>query len=83
MQICAFGPKFADLGETIMNTPICDFVDEYKKSKALRLHMPGHKGREYLGVAHEDEAHECHGKGDEEEGYPDIVEYHVAEFFYR
>ena len=33
-----------------MNTPICDFVNEYKESGALRLHMPGHKGCSFLGV---------------------------------
>lgn len=27
-----------------METPICDFVAQYAKSNALRLHMPGHKG---------------------------------------
>ena len=27
-----------------MKTPICDFVDGYARSEALRLHMPGHKG---------------------------------------
>ena len=32
-----------------MNTPICDFVNEYAKSKAERLHMPGHKGMPFLG----------------------------------
>ncbi len=32
-----------------MNTPICDFVNEYIKSKAERLHMPGHKGVPLLG----------------------------------
>ncbi len=32
-----------------MNTPICDFVNEYVKSKADRLHMPGHKGLPFLG----------------------------------
>lgn len=32
-----------------MNTPICDFVNEYAKSKAERLHMPGHKGVPLLG----------------------------------
>lgn len=32
-----------------MNTPICDFVSRYSQSKAARLHMPGHKGRGYLG----------------------------------
>lgn len=33
-----------------MNTPICDFVREYGAKNALRLHMPGHKGRGPLGV---------------------------------
>ena len=33
-----------------MNTPICDFVNEYARSNALRLHMPGHKGAGMLGV---------------------------------
>ncbi len=32
-----------------MKTPICDFVNEYAKSKAERLHMPGHKGVPFLG----------------------------------
>lgn len=32
-----------------MNTPICDFVDEYKNKNAARLHMPGHKGKALLG----------------------------------
>lgn len=32
-----------------MNTPICDFVAEYCRSGALRLHMPGHKGKGPLG----------------------------------
>lgn len=32
-----------------MKTPICDFVNEYAKSNAMRLHMPGHKGKEILG----------------------------------
>ena len=32
-----------------MNTPICDFVKDYAKSSALRLHMPGHKGVDFLG----------------------------------
>ncbi len=27
-----------------MNTPIYDFVQEYRESNAVRLHMPGHKG---------------------------------------
>ncbi len=33
-----------------MKTPICDFVNEYKKSGKLRLHMPGHKGKSFLGI---------------------------------
>lgn len=33
-----------------MKTPICDFVREYEKSGAMRLHMPGHKGRGTLGI---------------------------------
>lgn len=33
-----------------MNTPICDFVNRYAGSDALRLHMPGHKGQSILGV---------------------------------
>ncbi len=28
-----------------MNKPICDFVSKYSQSDAMRLHMPGHKGR--------------------------------------
>ena len=32
-----------------MNTPICDFVKNYKDSEAVRLHMPGHKGKAFLG----------------------------------
>lgn len=34
-----------------MNTPICDFVQQYKNSNAMRFHMPGHKGVPgFLGV---------------------------------
>ena len=33
-----------------MKTPICDFVTEYRKSGKLRLHMPGHKGKDFLGI---------------------------------
>ncbi len=33
-----------------MNTPIVDFVKKYADSKAVRLHMPGHKGKSFLGV---------------------------------
>ncbi len=33
-----------------MNTPICDFVQKYAKSENARFHMPGHKGKSFLGV---------------------------------
>lgn len=33
-----------------MNTPICDFVRDYAKKNTMRLHMPGHKGVETLGM---------------------------------
>ncbi len=33
-----------------MNTPIIDFVKQYNKKRTTRLHMPGHKGKRYLGV---------------------------------
>ena len=32
-----------------MNTPIADFVRRYAASDTSRLHMPGHKGRAFLG----------------------------------
>ena len=32
-----------------MNTPIADFVRHYAASGTARLHMPGHKGRAFLG----------------------------------
>ena len=32
-----------------MNTPIADFVRGYEKKKMARLHMPGHKGKTFLG----------------------------------
>jgi arginine/lysine/ornithine decarboxylase len=32
-----------------ITTPICDFVNRYAESDALRLHMPGHKGVMLLG----------------------------------
>ncbi len=37
-----------------MNTPICDFVKQYKESRPLRLHMPGHKGVRFLGPEERD-----------------------------
>lgn len=33
-----------------MDTPICDFVNKYAKSGALRAHMPGHKGKNLVGI---------------------------------
>lgn len=32
-----------------MNTPIIDFVREYKKREGTRFHMPGHKGHVFFG----------------------------------
>ena len=32
-----------------MNTPIADFVRGYEKKNMTRLHMPGHKGKTFLG----------------------------------
>lgn len=32
-----------------MKTPIVDFVKNYSQSRASRLHMPGHKGKAFLG----------------------------------
>ena len=32
-----------------MNTPIYHFVNEYKNKNVSRLHMPGHKGKAFLG----------------------------------
>lgn len=32
-----------------MNTPIFDFVSDYVKKDVSRFHMPGHKGRSFLG----------------------------------
>ena len=32
-----------------MNTPICDFVQDYAAKEPVRLHMPGHKGKPVLG----------------------------------
>lgn len=33
-----------------MKTPIADFVREYSSSNAERFHMPGHKGKRFLGA---------------------------------
>lgn len=32
-----------------MDTPICDFVKKYNEGSPIRLHMPGHKGKNFLG----------------------------------
>jgi len=33
----------------MMNTPIVDYVKDYVNQKTLRVHMPGHKGKNKLG----------------------------------
>ena len=33
-----------------MKTPIADFVSEYASKQISRLHMPGHKGKSFLGA---------------------------------
>lgn len=33
-----------------MDTPICDFVQDYVNHSPLRLHMPGHKGTGFTGM---------------------------------
>jgi len=37
-----------------MTTPICDFVKKYTEKQTVRLHMPGHKGKDVLGFEHMD-----------------------------
>lgn len=37
-----------------MNTPIFDFVKKYNEDEISRLHMPGHKGKNLLGVEYID-----------------------------
>lgn len=32
-----------------MNTPVYDFVKRYRERDTVRLHMPGHKGKPFLG----------------------------------
>lgn len=32
-----------------MRTPIIDFIEKYEQSNTVRFHMPGHKGRTFLG----------------------------------
>ena len=33
-----------------MKTPIYDFVKKYAEKNPVRFHMPGHKGKPYLGI---------------------------------
>ena len=37
-----------------MDTPICKFVHTYCKNNTVRMHMPGHKGCNFLGCEHLD-----------------------------
>ena len=37
-----------------MKSPIFDFVKEYSEKDTVRLHMPGHKGKPFLGVENYD-----------------------------
>ena len=37
-----------------MNTPIVDYVKQYKKQRMTRVHMPGHKGKKFLGCESND-----------------------------
>ena len=32
-----------------MNKPICEFLEKYNNKNPIRLHVPGHKGKEFLG----------------------------------
>lgn len=38
----------------VTETPICDFVRSYRESSPLRLHMPGHKGKSFVGCEGDD-----------------------------
>lgn len=42
-----------------MDTPIVDFIRAYEKSGTVRFHMPGHKGRSFLGMEHFDLTEIC------------------------
>ena len=44
-----------------MNTPIYDFLRKYNDSSALRLHMPGHKGRDTVPLSYGLDITEIHG----------------------
>ncbi len=45
------------------DTPVCDFVESYAHSAPARFHMPGHKGRAFLGCESLDIT-EIHGADD-------------------
>lgn len=32
-----------------MNKPICEFIEKYNSKNPIRLHVPGHKGKSFLG----------------------------------
>ena len=32
-----------------MNKPICEFLEKYNNKNPIRLHVPGHKGKSFLG----------------------------------
>lgn len=38
----------------MISTPICDFTEKYARQEAVRLHMPGHKGKIFLGCESRD-----------------------------
>lgn len=42
-----------------MDTPIFDFINAYEKKDASRLHMPGHKGANFLGCEKRDITEIC------------------------
>lgn len=42
-----------------MQTPIVDFVEKYNQNQMVRFHMPGHKGRHYLGCEWADITEVC------------------------
>lgn len=37
-----------------MNTPLCDFLENYSAENKVRFHMPGHKGRNVTGTEESD-----------------------------
>lgn len=37
-----------------VKTPICDFVKKYAESGNIRFHMPGHKGKSFIGAESHD-----------------------------